>query len=210
MFFESIGAWMNTGLILIDGLPKLINELGHNKCPSGLTGSPSDLLEIYTKEALQYLLESPAKRYGQDRSFESLPDGLVLGKSRLNILFDAKAYSGGYSISADDIKRFASYVQEFNDRYSSFVGRVYSFTIVTGTFLDSPESLQNRRDELYQLCQTQLSCITAQTLGNLVQLARAHSSFISSVKWINIFSQNIITEKMLEDEFTRIKKDNIV
>jgi hypothetical protein len=209
-FFESIGGWTNTGLILIDGLPDIIDELGHNKCPAGLTGSPSDLLEIYTKEALQYLLDSPAKRYGQDRIFESLPDGLVLGKNRLNILFDAKAYAEGYSVSADDVKRYTSYVQDFNDRYSSFVGRVYSFTIVTGRFIDSSESLQNRRDELYRLCQTQLSCITARTLGNLVQLARPQSTFVSSVKWVNIFSQNMITEKMLEDELTRIKKDNIL
>jgi hypothetical protein len=81
-FFDSFGGLVNTGLVLIPNLPIILKELGHNKLPNGLEGEPEDLLEIYIKECLQFIFESPTRRYGKDRLFESLPDGVVIGKNR--------------------------------------------------------------------------------------------------------------------------------
>ena len=50
-----------------------------------MAGKPDDMLELYSEECLEYMLECPVRRYGQERRFERLPDGLALGRNKLNI-----------------------------------------------------------------------------------------------------------------------------
>jgi hypothetical protein len=124
-FYEKIGGYVNTGLILIENINDILLKLGHNELPNGLMGKPDELLEIYVKEIMQFLLISPAKRYGSDRKFESLPDGIIIGKD-LIIQFDSKAYANGFEFKADDIERFSKYINSFNKTYGNILGRVYS------------------------------------------------------------------------------------
>lgn len=208
-FFDFFGGIVNSGLILIPSLPEILYKLGHNSLPENLEGDPDDLLEIYTKECLQFALSSPTRRYGKDRLFESLPDIVVLSKDKFMIVIDTKAYEHGYSIQADDIRRFASYVDDFERRYSSYCGHVFTFLVVSGHIEDSPKSIKSRSDELYKLCHCKLSCIQSKELGEIVHLLLSNQELQASINWKNILSDLMIDKKLVQKEINRIEKDNI-
>lgn len=208
-FYKKLGGYVNTGLILIPNLSVVLDKLGHNKLPLGLTGQPEDLHEIYIAECLQFIMGSPTKRYGIDRLFESLPDGVVLGKDNYMILLDSKAYSKGFVFSADDIKRFASYISDFNQRYAQFFGAILSFIVVSGKFNDSIDSIENRSEELYKLSNCRLSCIKSKVLGEIVELIKTKPEKRLSINWKNIFTETIVEKKHVLKEIKRIEKDKI-
>lgn len=209
-FFGFFGGIVNTGLILIPNLPEILNELGHNRLPGGLTGEPDDLHELYVKECLQFVMESPTRRYGIDRSFEELPDIAVLGKEKFMLLLDSKAYGGGFKFKADDLKRFASYVEDFRYRYSPFFGNILSFVIVSGGFADSEKSLKGRSDKFYEMCYCKFSYIESKTLGKITELVRANPQYKNSIGWKHIFSNLIIETKHVEQEISRLAKDKLL
>jgi hypothetical protein len=209
-FYDSIGGLLNTGLVLLSQLDDILNSLGHNKLPDGLTGKPDDLLEIYAKECLQFITFSPARRYGRDRLFESLPDGIVLGNGSIILQYDSKAYSRGFSISSDDILRFAKYINEFNQRYGQLLGRVYAFLVISGQFNDELESLQKRSDKLYEMCNTHLTCLTCSGLGEIVKLIVKNNDKRSLINWKEIFSNRLITKDDILKDIQRIDKDGLL
>jgi hypothetical protein len=208
-FFDFFGGIVNTGLILIPNLSDILDILGHNKLPSGLVGDPDNLLELYTSECFQFIFESPTRRYGSDRLFTKLPDGIILCKNKFMILFDSKAYKDGFDISSDDINRFAFYVNDFNNRYANYFGYIFSFVIVSGHFNASEKSISNRSAELYQLCNCKISTINCKELGNIVQLTQSYPDIKGSIDWKNIFSNVIIESKYVQQEINRINKDKI-
>ncbi|MFH1648443.1 MAG: hypothetical protein ABIA11_01765 [Patescibacteria group bacterium] len=209
-FYDLVGGYVNTGLILIPQLPEILECLGFNNIPAGLDGKPDNLLEIYAKESLQFLLFSPARRYGKDRLFESLPDGVVLGKERTIIQYDSKAYSEGFNFNADDIGRFAKYVNEFNGRYATVLGPVYAFLVISGKFNDSLESVQKRSDDLYKRCLTNLSCITCRELGEMVKIVVQYSEKRHAIDWKTVFMNRMITNELIKKEIQKIRKDKII
>lgn len=208
-FYKVLGGYVNTGLILIPNLSNVLNELGHNKLPIGLTGEPDDLHEIYIAECFQFIMSSPTRRYGKDRLFESLPDGVVLGKDKYMILLDSKAYSNGFDFSADDIKRFSSYISDLNERYAQFFGFIFAFIVVAGKFNDSIDSIQNRSNDLYKLSNCRLTCIESRVLGEIVVLLKTKPKIRSSINWKNIFTESIVEKKHVQIEIKRIEKDKI-
>lgn len=209
-FFNSIGGYIDTGLILIPQLHEFLQKLGHNKLPEELSGSPDDLLELYSKSCLQYILNSKGVHYGTDRLFESLPDGVILGKDKMIIQFDSKAYSGGFKFSADDIKRFARYIQEFNSKYENLLGSVFTFLVISGHFEDSERSLNRRSKELYSLCQTNLSVLNCEELASITTIIKNNPECRNSINWHNIFSEMIIESSLIEEQIDQIKKDKIL
>lgn len=208
-FYDFFGGIVNTGLILVPNLPDILEELGLNKLPTALQGDAFDLHELYVKECFQFILQSPTRRFGKDRLFESIPDGVVICKNGMMILFDSKAYSNGFNLTADDIKRFASYVEEFNRRYSAVLGKVFTFTVVTGKLNATIKAIANRSKELYKACNCNLSCITSRELGNIVQLLLKEPNIRTSILWKNIFAELIIDATGIQKEITKIKKDNL-
>lgn len=208
-FFEKVGGLINTGLILVENINEIINKLGYNELPDGLSGKPDDLLEIYFKEIMQFLLLSPAKRYGGDRRFESLPDGIIIGKD-LVIQFDTKAYTNGFDFKSDDIERFSKYVTAFNTSYSKILGSVYAFVVVSGKFNDSIDSIENRRKALYKKCQTNLSCLTCKDLGDILNIIKENPHHREIIDWRSIFSNTIITSDLVQNEIKNINKDKLV
>jgi hypothetical protein len=207
-FFELLGGEIRSDRIIRDDLPTILNELGHNRLPNNFTGTPENLLEAYVKEGLEFLLESRGWHYGQDRLFESVPDGIVLGK--LNLYFDGKAYKKGYHPSADDIKRFAGYVNEFNERYATSVGRIHSFVVVSGSFTAKKNALEKKAADFYARCSTQLCYVTAADFGQIVTQVRLASVNRSALKWANVFSQLRIEPTSIASELRRITKDRII
>lgn len=208
-FFDFFGGVVNTGLILIPNLSQILDELGHNKLPDGLTGVPEDLLELYTSECLQYIFESPTRRYGSDRLFEKLPDGIILCKGRFMILFDAKAYKDGFNFDSKTINSLKGYVEEFTKKYSSYFGSIFTVIVVSGHFNDSHNALEGRADELYKLCNCKISTITGKELGNIVQLVKDNLNIRNSIDWKNVFANVIAETKYVQHEINKILKDKL-
>jgi hypothetical protein len=138
-----------------------------------------------------------------------LPDGLAIGRDGLVLLYDAKAYADGYSVSPDDIKRFASYVTDFHRKYERYIGRIHAFVLSTGKFQDSKQSLQGRSDQLYAKCKTKLSCIESGELGKSVSLMRGNLTWRDSIDWHAVFSNLIVTHKILEKQLRSINRDGL-
>lgn len=208
-FFNFFGGIIDAGLILIPDLPGILDKLGHNILPAGLSGKPDNLHELYVKDCLQFIMESPTRRYGIDRSFESLPDAIVLCKDGFMLLVDSKAYKNGFGFQADDLKRFKSYIEDFRARYSFFFGNLFSFVVVSGHFTDSEESLANRSSEFYKMCGYKLSCLSSKELGLITGLLRDNSTIRGSVNWKNIYSDLIINTSLVQKEINRITKDKL-
>jgi len=209
-FAKIFGDFMNLGLILLPNLPEILNELGHNRLPESLAGQADNLHEIYIKECLQFLLNFPVKRFGQTRLYEKLPDSVILGKNGMFVLIDSKAYSNGYYISSDDINRFAYYINDFNDRYSEFYGRVFTFLIVSGEFVNGIRSIKLKSDQLYSLSNTKLTCIKSEDLGQIVIELKDTPEVRKSILWRNMFSRNLLDLSTIRNEINRIKKDNLI
>jgi hypothetical protein len=208
-FFDFFGGIVNTGLILIPNLPQILDELGHNKLPTDLTGEPEDLLELYASESFQYIFESPTRRYGSDRRFEKVPDGLVLCKGRFMILFDAKAYSNGFTFDSKTMNSLKGYVEEFTQKYSSYFGNIFTVIVVSGHFNDSKKALEGRANELYNLCNCKISTVKGTELGNIVQLLKNYPHNRGSINWKNVFTNVIAESKYVEQELNKINKDKI-
>lgn len=209
IFFNFFGGVINAGLVLIPGLPEILDKLGHNTLPDGLTGKPDDLHELYVKDCLQFIMESPTRRYGIDRSFESLPDAVILCKEGFMLLVDSKAYKNGFGFEADDLKRFKSYVEDFRSRYSFFFGNPFSFVVVSGHFTDSEDSIANRSSEFYKMCGCKLSCLSSKELGLITEVLRDNAEIRGLINWKNIYSELIIDTAIIQKEIDRIKKDKL-
>lgn len=210
-FFNFFGGIINTGLVLLPKLPDVLNKLGHNKLPIGLTGEPQNLHEKYVKECLQFIMESPTRRYGIERAFEKLPDIVVLSKQGFILLIDSKSYSGGFKIKADDMLRFKGYIEDFRFRYSNYFGNVFSFVIVSGSIKDSKISLNRRSNELYKTANCKLSFISSKELGVVTQFLKDNPRFRNSINWKNIFSEDVIINmRTIQKEILRLKKDNLI
>lgn len=209
-FFCLLGGEIRSALLTRDDLPEVFDALGHNRAYPGLTTSPDELLEDYVKEGLQFLLDSRAHRYGQERLFESLPDGLVLGRKGLNLYFDTKAYENGFHPTADDIKRFASYVTDFNQRYEGFVGRLHCFLVVSGHFNGGGNALETKASDFYSFCSTRLCHITGKDLGQIISNIQKRCRNRTAVNWRKVLSQLLIKPDSVMKEISRIEKDNVI
>jgi hypothetical protein len=155
------------------------------------------------------MLGGKGRRYGKERAFESLPDGAVLGK-RLTILFDAKAYGGGFNPSADDLKRFQSYIEAFNHKYEHVTSKVFSFVVVSGHFDVGEQALTDRSEELYEMCQTKLTFITSKELAQMIATLLSAAHIHPSVNWKKIFVKPVPKLRELTNQIASIKKDNII
>jgi hypothetical protein len=205
--YRILGGSIDEIVVYDEQLPIKLDDLGHNRIPAGLLGKADDLLEDFTKQSLQFVTGRRSRRYGKERLFERVPDGIVF--EDLAILIDSKAYSAGFKIEADDIKRFASYVIDFNSRYRDELGIIHSFVVISGHFEQGTAMLEVRRSELYAECQTQLTCLKASDLGDMVKQIRTVPNYRKSIAWKRLFSNVLLTPELLRQEIERIRKDGI-
>ena len=209
-FYNILGGEVRTDRILATNLESVMFELGHNRLPPSFAGKADDLLEAYCEECLEFLLECPVRRYGQERRFEPLPDGLALGRNKFNLYFDAKAYGLEFHPSADDIRRFASYVRDFNLRYSSYVGPISLFLVISGSFSGDKNAIGEKINEFQAECATPMAFIRASELANLVSQSAKSLPSRAAINWRRVFASQLFDIKRFRDELQRIKKDAIV
>ena len=208
-FLSRLGGPVSALLPLEPTYPGHLAALGRNALPVGLTGASDNLFEEYVHAGLQFLFHERVHRYGQERRFEALPDGLVPGKHAPLMLYDAKAAGDGYDVTSTTIRQFSDYVNNFHERYEHYTGRLYCFLAVSGEFR-SPATLQGRADELYATCHVPLRFITANELGAVVRLFAERPAFREVIDWKKIFAKHLITAADVTKYLEARRKDGVI
>jgi len=208
-FVGRMGGSIPAFLPLEVAYPLQLVELGLNNRPAGLQGRADELFESYVHAGLQFIIQQRVIRYGQDRLFETVPDGLILGRNSVQLLYDCKAYENGYPLSRGAIRQFADYVRHFHQRYEGYIGRLHAFLVVSGKF-QSDATLDTRSRELYSECQVPLVCMNAETLGEMVTLFAKNPQYRSTIDWKTIFSASAVDIKAVKAQLVARKKDKVI
>lgn len=208
-FVARLGGAVYSFLPLEPEYPQQLLTLGFNELPPGLSGKADGLFEIYVHAGLEFLLQEKVVRYGQDRLFETVPDGLVLGRRSILLLYDCKAAQDGYDIKRETIRQFADYVKAFHERYENYVGRLHSFLVVSG-FFQSPDTLTSRSDELYAECQVRLVFLSADEMGKIVAMLAERPAYRRSLDWRNIFSATVIKADKVKENLQARSRDKVI
>ena len=187
-----------------------LRELGHNKLPEGLEGKADDLFEVYVREALEFVLGERVVRYGQDRLFETRPDGLVLPSQGFYALYDAKAYTDGYPVTQDSLRQFGSYVKDFSKRYGSHLQRLNSFLVVSGKFAQGDKALDERSREFIAEYQVPLSFVTADALGEMIEILSETPVVRRAVNWSRVFSDPVARPSLVRSEIGTVVRDKTI
>jgi hypothetical protein len=189
--------------------PDRLRILGHNELPAGMNGKPDTLFEEYGHAGLQFILQDRVVRYGQERLFEALPDGLVAGHQSPLMLYDAKAAKSGYEITSTTIRQVADYVRTFHARYEGFTGRLFAFVLISGHF-QTEGSLEERSNQLYAECSVPLRTCTADALAKIIALLANRPSYRQAIDWKTIFSRAMITAEAVEENLTARLRDGAI
>ena len=189
--------------------PERLRILGHNELPSGMAGKPDTLFEEYVHAGLQFVLQDRVVRYGQERLFEALPDGLVAGHRSPLMLYDAKAAKDGYEINSTTIRQFADYVRTFHSRYEGFTGRLFAFLLISGHF-QVEGNLEERSSQLYAECTVPLRTCTADEMAKIIALVAERPSYRQAIDWKTIFSKTVITAQAVEENLTARLRDGAI
>lgn len=208
-FFGLVGGVVSSVLPLEADYGTQLTVLAKNKLPPGLAGEPDDLFESYVHAGLQFLLRGRVLRYGQNRRFEAVPDGLAIVKGAPLILYDAKAAKDPYELSKTAIRQFSDYVSQFHNRYEEHVGRVHAFAVVSGSF-QGRDVLMERSNELYAECHVPLVCVTAESVAQMVSLFADRPVFRSVVDWKNIFVPPVLDFAKVKEIVDARKRDEVV
>jgi hypothetical protein len=185
-------------------------KLGFNQLPEGMEGKPDDLYEAYARIALEFVLGTRVIRYGQDRLFESRPDGIILPYHGFAALYDAKAYAKGYTVTLDTIRQFCSYVEDFRSRYRLYFQQLSAFIVISSNFPHRSETLANRSRELFATCGVPLIFLTSETLGEIVAYLSTRSVARSAINWRRVFAEPIVTAESVQKEVEVVKRDEIL
>jgi hypothetical protein len=208
-FFGLVGGVVSSVLPLEPDYGAQLTVLAKNKLPTGLTGDPDDLFEAYVHAGLQFLLRGRVLRYGQNRRFEAVPDGLALIKGAPLILYDAKAAKDPYELSKTAIRQFSDYITQFHNRYEEHVRRVHAFAVVSGSFQERNVLLE-RSNELYAACHVPLVCVTAESIAQMVGVFADRPVFRSIVDWNNIFAAPVLDFAKVKEVVDARKRDEVV
>jgi len=184
--------------------------LGSNSCPTGLQGEASDLFEEYVHAGLQYLLGSRVLRYGQERRFENVADGVTFNDVIPIVIYDCKSAKDGYEASADSVRQFAKYVDDFNGRYGARIGRVYSFLVVSTNFTNGPDSMKNQSANLRASTEgTTLTFVRSEDLATMVSGAIREPNLRRSLDWKRLLATESLTAEAFESNLAERRKDQI-
>jgi len=191
------------------GYPKALAILGHNSLPPGVAGKPDTLFEEYVHAGLQFILQDRVVRYGQERLFEAVPDGLVAGSRSPLMIYDAKASKDGYDVTANSIRQFADYVRTFHRRYESFTGKLYAFLLVSGHF-ETKGTLEDRSAQLFADCEVPLRTLASEEMSKIVALFAERPTYRLAIDWRAIFSKTIITAASVEANLEARGRDRVI
>jgi hypothetical protein len=183
--------------------------LAKNTVPPGLEGKADDLFELYVHSGLQFLLRGRVIRYGQERLFEVVPDGVILANSSPLMLYDCKAAKSGYEISRDSIRQFSDYVNSFRNRWGAYLPTpLHAFLVISSEFQDK-KVLQNRSNELYSECQVPLVCMTAECLKICVEEFTSKPHLRPAMDWRKVFVPPSVDISVIRQQIEARMRDEI-
>jgi len=209
-FIARCGGPIKSWLPLEPSFPDTLSALGHNQVLPGVEGKADDLFEEYAQVALQFVLGNRVIRYGQDRRFEPLPDGIAFARDQVILLYDAKAYSAGYPVTKESVRQFSDYVNVFHQKYEHYVGRVYAFVVVSGHFAVGKRAKENQSRAMYEACRVPLVFLTADELGAATALLVQQPAFRTALNWRTVFSGTDITSEAIRTQIESTQKDGLV
>jgi hypothetical protein len=189
--------------------PSQVLMLAKNRLPHGVVGKPDDLFEVYTHAGLQFLLGGRILRYGQERRFEALPDGIVINSRAPIMLYDCKAAEAEFEITKETIRQFADYVRNFRDRYEKYLDRPHAFVVVSSKF-GNERTLRDKANQLYVACQVPLVCMSASCLAECVKLFVRNPSYRMSVEWKQVFVPPSVEVKSVKAQLRARMKDGVI
>jgi len=207
--FGRLGGPVTALLPLEPEFPERVRILGYNELPPGMAGKPDTSFEEYVHAGLQFVLQDRVVRYGQERLFEALPDGLVAGHRSPLMLYDAKAAKGGYEVKSTTIRQFADYVRTFHSRYEGFTGRLFAFLVISGDF-QVEGGLEERSSQLYAECTVPLRTCTADEMAKIIALLAERPSYRQAIDWKLIFSRTVITAQLVEENLAARLRDGAI
>ena len=209
-FLARLGGPVKSWLPLQPDFKDTLIELGHNRPVLGLVGKPDDLFEEYVHVGLQFLLSTRVHRYGQERRFEARPDGVGFLTTRRPFIYDAKAYGNGFSVSLDDVRRFADYVRWFDRSYRDHVGQVVSFLVISGSLEDSLTTMQERCSQLIAECGVPLCYVAADVLGEACELLTQHPMYRTVLDWQRLLVRHLLTMSDIRSGLEALRKDRVI
>lgn len=192
-----------------DFCPNLVS-LGRNSLPPGLSGTADDLFEAFVRVALEFILGGRVIRYGQERRFEIRPDGIALPRHDFSLLYDAKAYTEGYPVTADSMRQFRTYVEDFRRRYNAYLPRLNAFVAISGEFAQGETALGDRSRELFGECGVPLVFLRATDLAEIVEMLINRPAARASINWSRVFADPVVKPARVSRELTAIAKDGIL
>ncbi len=209
-FLGRCGGAVKSWLPLDENFGAHLIELGHNRAVRGVLGRPDDLFEQYVHAGLQFILADQVIRYGQSRSGEVLPDGGGFGRKHPLFLYDAKAYKHGYPLSRASIRQFGDYIWRFHKKYEASVGRLAAFLVISGYFVDSPESLISYSQDLQADCGVPLAYLGAETMAKVTETLRERPAFRNALDWRSIFARVIVSTELFQSHLKAAQRDGLV
>jgi hypothetical protein len=187
-----------------------LRELGRNRLPEGVEGKADDLFELYVKEGLGFILGQRVVRLGQDRRFQSRPDGLALPSQGFYALYDAKAARDGYEVDQNGVRQFGSYVTEFHNRYSTYRQRLNSFLVVSGKFKQRDQALDRRSKDFLAEYRVPLCFLTADALGEMIEILSQKPVVRQAINWSRVFSDSVARPSLVRKEVLTVLGDEMV
>jgi hypothetical protein len=210
-FLARLGGPLKSYLPLSDDFASALQELGHFRLPAGLNGQADTIFEEYVLAGLQFMLGNRVIRYGQDRRFERVPDGIAhAGDPPVLFIYDAKAAGDGFLVDAAALRQFGDYVRSFNRRYESRFGAIRTFLVVSGHFDMTEDMKSNRADELFADCGARLSFLTSDDMSAICSMLKDNITVRSALPWHDIVSRLNVVPARVADVIGAVQRDGLV
>jgi hypothetical protein len=208
-FLDHLGGPIASSIVLEDEYADRLSVLAANRLPENLDGRPDELFESYVWAGLGFLFQGRVQRYGQERRFEAVSDGVVRAGTTPWMLYDCKAAGQGYKLTQTSVRQFADYVRKFHERYEARVGRLHCFLVFSSRF-QSLQVLHERSNELYAECGIGMVCVTAECFGKIVDLFVSNVEYRKTVDWRQVLVPPMVTYEQVEKNLAGRQRDSVI
>lgn len=210
-FVGRFGGVIPSLLPLEPGYAERLRTLGNNRRPTELPdGAVDRLYETYVGAGLEFLLGSRVIRYGSERLFQPVPDGVALPLGdRIALLYDAKAADPAFEVSRDDIRRFGDYVKRYNESYQMHAGPVRSFIVVSTEFAQDIPSRQGHSNQLRADVGVPIAFLRSHELAEMISLLAESPWMRTAIRWREIFAPLDVTAASVGAAIRVIQADRV-
>jgi hypothetical protein len=95
-------------------------------------------------------------------------------------------------------------------RYRTYLQNLNSFLIVSGKFAKGDEALDGRSKDFISEHQVPLSFMTADTLGEIIEILAENPVVRRAINWSRIFSDSVVQVSRVSSEVHTVLQDETV